>query len=204
VAGGDLLAAADQAGGGPGGEADPPAGTAHPQQFAGRSVVVGGEYDAERGQDDVELAVAEGQILGVGLLGPKLQALDGGAAGGHVEEPGDEVSRGHVCSPAGGGQRRVAAAGGDIEHTVARMDVDRAGEPLADDHLGGAHPCEVTVGPDLLLVHAEPPFDTGPINSLHRSSNDMAATVPECPRTSRGDARTCHHADASRPRPPAW
>src|SRR4029079_17662252 len=86
----------------PGGQADAAAGTAAPEQLGGRAGLVGGEDDAERGQDDVEGGVGERQVLGVGLPGFQFQALDLGAAGGGFPGRGDEVGGGFAGSPAGG------------------------------------------------------------------------------------------------------
>ena len=51
-----------------------------------------------------------------------------------------------------GGERRVAVAGGDVEHALAGAHVDGFGERFADDLQRGADDGEVAAGPGGLLA----------------------------------------------------
>ena len=55
-----------------------------------------------------------------------------------LEQRGHVVGRGHLAAAAGSRERRVAVAGGDIEHALARAHVERFAELFADDLQRGA------------------------------------------------------------------
>ena len=102
--------------------------------------------------DDVEAAVLEGQVLGVGLDELDLEALGGRPLAAALEQGRDVVGADRVAP--GAPRRRdraVAAAAGDVEHALVGDDVERLGEVLGaliDD--AGDHR-EVALRPDLLL-----------------------------------------------------
>ena len=70
-----------------------PPGPAHAQQLVGHRLMVGGEDRAERGGDDVELPVGEGQRLRVGLDPLQLHPVRLGLAAARLEVLGREVRR---------------------------------------------------------------------------------------------------------------
>ena len=100
----------------------------------------------------VEAAVAEGQRLGIRLLEGDGQALGGGAFAAALEQRVDVIRRGHVRESPRRGERRVAVAGGDVEHALARAQVDRLAQAFADDLQRGADDGVVAGGPHRLLA----------------------------------------------------
>ena len=76
--------------------------------------------------------VLEGQVLGVGLDPLELQPGGLRAATARVQQLGRQVARGHPRPGVRRGQRRVAGAGGDVEHPHARADAGRRDEPRAE------------------------------------------------------------------------
>ena len=116
-----------------------PPGPAHAQELVGHCLMVGGEHRAERGGDDVELAVAERQRLGVGLDPLELDSPRAGLAAARLEVLRREV-RGHDLRPGlGGADGHVARAGGHVEHALAGGDPARLHEhrPELPDRLLG-------------------------------------------------------------------
>ena len=99
---------------------DPAAGPNHTHQLRGCPVVVGGEHDADRRDDDVEAAVRERQLLSGGVDEVDVQLLRGGAPAGDVEQVGHVVDPGHPGADPGGSQGGVAGAGGDVEDVSRR------------------------------------------------------------------------------------
>ena len=69
-----------------------------------------------------------------------------------LEQCADIVGRDDVGEAAGGGERRVAVAGGDVEHALVAAQVDRLAQRLADDLQGGADDGVVARAPGELLA----------------------------------------------------
>lgn len=115
--------------------------------FVRHSLLIGREHRAERGQHDVERGVLEGERLSVGDLRLEREALDVGAPSRELERGFREVAGSHARAAPCGRQRGVAASRCDVEHALARMDVDGLTEQLPDDHVPGAYAGEVTAGP---------------------------------------------------------
>jgi hypothetical protein len=119
--------------GGPAGDGDHAAGSAHPHELRRGALVVRREHDAERGDHGVERGVLEWQVLGVaydpvdvveargvGDLTPTRHEL------GHVVEAHD------LGAAAGGGHGRVARAPRYVEHPRTRDDVSAIAQHLRD------------------------------------------------------------------------
>ena len=114
--------------------------------------VVGREHHAEGRQHGVEAGIVERQRLGVGDLEAHGQAFGVRALAALLEQRRHVVGGGHVGKAARRGQRRVAVAGGDVEHALAGADVGGLGERLADDLQRRADDGEVAAGPGGLLA----------------------------------------------------
>jgi hypothetical protein len=125
--------------------------TADPQELAGSPLLVRGEHHAEVGEHHVEGAVRERQGLGVALAEVERQAVGGGAG----EQRGDVVDAGHLGEAAGRGERGVAVPARDVEHTLARPQVDRLAQRLADDLERGAHDRVVPRLPGVSLLRLD-------------------------------------------------
>lgn len=69
-----------------------------------------------------------------------------------LEQRPDIVGRHDLGEAAGGGERRIAVTGGDVEHTLVAAQVDRFAERLADDLQGGAHDGVIAGAPGDLLA----------------------------------------------------
>ena len=78
-----------------------------------------------------------------------------GARGTLVEQARHVVGRRHHAAAARGGERRVAVAGGNVEHALVEAQVERLGELLADDLQGGADDGVVAARPGGLLAGLE-------------------------------------------------
>ena len=61
-------------------------------------------------------ASSNGRLLGVGLDPVELEPGGVRAAAARVQQFGCQIARGHLRPGAGGGQRGIAGAGGDVEH----------------------------------------------------------------------------------------
>ena len=118
----------------------------------------------------VERAVLVREVLGVGHLGGDVQAVGLGAPLRQAEQRVDVVGARHVGTAAGGGERRVAVAGRDVEHLGAGGDVDRFAERLADDLQRGADHGVVAGGPRGLLLGLDLPEIVGAERGGHGSS----------------------------------
>ena len=138
---------ADEALGRVGDEADPAARPGDPGELVRRALLVGREHRAEHRCHDVEARVAERQRLGIGLDVVGGQALDLGPAARPIEQRGHVVDADDRAAAARGGHRGVAAAGGDVEDGLGRMDVERFDEQLGH---------EQDLGPDHVVVAARP------------------------------------------------
>ena len=143
---------ADEAVGRPAGEGDRAAGPADAQQLGGRPLVVGREHRAEDGRDGVERRVGERQRLGVALEQLDVEALGGGALAAALEQRRHVVDADRGAAVPGGGDGGVAAAGGDVEHAPAGVQVGGVAEVLGDEHDAGGDDGEVAARPGLLLA----------------------------------------------------
>ena len=118
----------------------------------GGLLLVGREHDAESGEHDVEARIGEGQSLGIGFLEGDRQAVGLGAAASALEQGADIVGRHDVGEAAGGGQGRIAVAGGDVEDALVAAQIDGLAERLADDLQRGADDGIVAGTPGELLA----------------------------------------------------
>ena len=129
-----------------------PPGLQHTQHLARRALVIRREHHAEGGQHDVEAAVVERQCLGIGHLKLHGQIFRTRALAPFVQQRRHIVGRGHVGEATCRRKRRVAVAGGDIEHTLAGAHIGGFGERFADDLQRGTDDGEVAAGPGGLLA----------------------------------------------------
>ena len=75
-----------------------------------------------------------------------------GALAAALEECGDVVGRHDLGEAPGGGQGRIAVAGGDVEDALVAAKVDRLAQALAHDLQRGAHDGIVAGAPGDLLA----------------------------------------------------
>ena len=147
-----LNSCADEALRRPVGEADLAAGTADAQQLARGLLLVRREHDAEGREHHIEARIREGQRFGVGLLEGDRQAFGLGALAAALEKRADIVGRHDVGEAAGGGERRIAVAGGDVEDVLVAAEIDGLAQRLADDLQGRADDGVVAGAPGDLLA----------------------------------------------------
>ena len=114
--------------------------------------LVGREHDAEGRKHDIEAGVGEGKRLRVGFLEGDRQAVGFGTFAPAVEQRADIVRRHDVGEAAGGGERRIAVAGGDVEDALVAAEIDGLAERLADDLQRGADDGVVAGAPGDLLA----------------------------------------------------
>ncbi len=125
-----------------GGEVEHPnraPGPAHAQHLVGDRLMVRGEDRPERRRDNVELAGAKGESLGVGFDPLQLDPLRLRLAAAGLEVLGREVGSHNFGPGQGGPDSRVPCAGGDIEHALTRRDsarLDQHRPDLPDRRLG--------------------------------------------------------------------
>ena len=143
---------ADEAFGRPVRHADLAAAPADAEHLAGRLELVGREHHAEGRDHGVERAALEGKLLGVGDLEVDVQAFRVGPGAAALEQGLDVVGRGDVAPAAREGERRIAVAGGHVEHLGVGGEVQGLGQVLADDLQGGADPGIVAGGPGGILL----------------------------------------------------
>jgi hypothetical protein len=96
--------------------------TADAHELVGCLLVVRSEHHADRRHHDVERCVGERQMLGVGLRPVERESGLVGAGAPGLEQLGGQVARDDAGAALGGMQRRVAGAGGDVEHLLAGGD----------------------------------------------------------------------------------
>ncbi len=101
-------------------------------------LLIGREHDAEGGKHDVEARRHEGEILRIRFLEGDGEAVGLGALAAALQKRPDIVGRHDLGEAAGGGERRIAVAGGDIEDALIAAEIDRLAQRLADDLQGGA------------------------------------------------------------------
>jgi recombination protein RecR len=108
------------------------AGPGHAYELGRCPLVVGGEHRADDRCRRVKGAVRKRELLHVPEPERDLEPLGGGALEAPVEERRNVVDRRHLAAEAGGGNRHVAAAAGDVEHARAGAEIRRVGEVLRD------------------------------------------------------------------------
>ena len=102
-----------------------------------------------------KLRIGERQRLGVGLREvDRSAARPRRARAAALEQRRHVVGRGHLAPAARGGERRVAVAGGDVEHLAAGAQIERLAELLADDLQGRADDGVVAGRPGALLARS--------------------------------------------------
>jgi hypothetical protein len=136
----------------PVGEADLASAPANAKQLRRSLVLVGREHDAEGGDDHIEAGVGEGQRLGVRFLELDRKALGAGADAPTLEEARHVVRRDHIAPTAGCGKRNIAVAGGDIQHLLARANVERFAQLLSDNLQCRADDGIISGGPGAMLA----------------------------------------------------
>ena len=138
---------------------DRAAGPADPEQFVRDGLMVGREHGAERGRDDVELAVRERQRLRVGDDPLDLDTSPASLLLAGRETLRRQVGGDDVRARLGRADRDVAGAGGDVEHVLPGLDPAGLGELRADTpHHLLREPVIVAERPDrarrrLLILH---------------------------------------------------
>ena len=128
----DLEHLADEAVGRPRREPDAAARARDARQLGRGLLVVGREHGAEDRERGVEGRVRHRDVLGVALDQVDVEALGLGAAPAAVEQRGHVVDADDVAAVAGRGDRRVAAAAGDVEDAPAGLRVDGVEERVGD------------------------------------------------------------------------
>ena len=106
-----------------------PPGCADADHLVGRLLMVRREHDSDRGHDDVKGLVVEREILGIGLDPLEGDALRLGPRPARLEQVGGEVAGRDLRTGLGGGDRRVAGAGRDVEHLHPLADPGGLDEP---------------------------------------------------------------------------
>ena len=135
----------------PAGEGDRAARTADAEELRGRLLVIGREHRAEDGGDGIEGRVRERQCLGVALDELDLEPLGGGPQAALLEQGRHVVDADGRAAEPGGRDRRVAAAGGDVEDAPAGVQVGGVAELLGDDLDLRRDDGEIAARPGLLL-----------------------------------------------------
>jgi len=134
------------------GHPDAPAGLGHPQQLRRGFRLIGGEHRAEDRHRHIELAVVEGQVLGVGLDELDPEPLRRGAFPAPLQQRRHVVGADDAAPTAPRRRdRTVAAAAGDVEHPLVGDDVEPVREALGDRVDERRDHREVAFGPDPLL-----------------------------------------------------
>ncbi len=96
--------------------------------------MVGGEHRAEDRGHGIERAVRERKLLGIALDEVDDQAFCFRAEAAFLEQRGHIVDAHGDAAVARGGDRGVAAAGGDVENVPARAQIGGVAELLGDEH----------------------------------------------------------------------
>ncbi len=143
---------ADEAVRRPVGHADLAAWTADADELARGLHLVRREHDAEGRKHDIEAVVREGKRFRIGFLEGDRQAVGFGTFAAALEQRADVVRRHDVGEAAGGGERRIAVAGGDVEDALVAAEIDGLAEHLADDLQRGAYQGVVAGAPGDLLA----------------------------------------------------
>ena len=119
------------------------------------AVLVGREHHPEGGDDDVEAGVGKRQRLRIGLAELDAEPVGVGALAGALEQGRHVVGRDHLAPAPRGGKRDVAVAGSDVEHLLARAQVEGFAQLLADDLQGRADDGIVAGRPCSLLARLD-------------------------------------------------
>ncbi len=128
-----------------------PPGRQTRRSSAAAFVVIGREHRAEDGGDGIEGRVRERQCLGVALDELDLEPLGGRPLAALLEQGRHVVDADGRAAEPGGRDRRVAAAGGDVEDAPAGVQVGGVAELLGDDLDLRRDDGEVAARPGLLL-----------------------------------------------------
>ena len=102
-----------------------------------------------------KLASANGSASASATWNVHVEPLGARALGAALEQRRHVVGRRHLAAAARRGERRVAVAGGDVEHALVAAQVAGFGERLADDLQRGADDGVVAAGPGQLLAGLE-------------------------------------------------
>jgi hypothetical protein len=116
----------------------------HVRTIVGCPLLIRREHRPERGEHHIEHFVLERQRLRIGHRRCQAEPLALGACLGDLQKGLDEVAGGHASAATRGGDRGVAAARRNVEHTLTCVHVDRAAQQLADEHQPGADSRKVT------------------------------------------------------------
>jgi hypothetical protein len=108
---------------------------------------------------DIEAPI-QGKRLGIGFLERDGQALGVSTFAPTLKQRAHVVRRYDVGETAGGGERRIAVAGGDVEDTLVAAKIDGLAQHLADNLQRGADHRVVAAAPGGLLSA----LDRGEIN----------------------------------------
>ena len=109
-------------------DANAATGAQHAHDLVGRALMIRRKHRAERRQHYIEAAVRKRQFLDVGLLESDDEALGARALTALVEQRRHIVGRGDAGEAARSGERRVAVAGCDVEHSFVGTHVDGFGQ----------------------------------------------------------------------------
>jgi hypothetical protein len=126
----------DEALGRPAHDPDATTGTDDAHELVGGAGMVRREHDPDARERDVELAVREGQRLGVRLSPLDVEPAAVRRPPARLEQRRREVRRDDACARERRGQRRVPRPGRDVEHPLPRPDpqgVDERGPEAGDD-----------------------------------------------------------------------
>ena len=110
------------------------------------------EHHAEGRKHGVIAAVVERQVFGVGDMEVHLQALGGGTSATFFQQLRHVVCRRDFGKTAGSGERGIAVAGIDIEHTLTGADIGGLGQGFTDELKRHADDGKVAAGPGRLLT----------------------------------------------------
>jgi hypothetical protein len=114
--------------------------------------VVRSEHGTEDRDDRVEGRVGERNLLGVGLTQVESEPFGSRALATALEQGGHVVDAGDDGADACGGERCVAASGGDVEHGRAGTQIGLVDQALGDRHDQGRDLGEVAARPGRLLA----------------------------------------------------
>jgi len=101
------------------------AGLADAGELARRRRLIRRKHDAERGDHHIERGVGKWQVFGVRLLKQNCVTLRLCASPPRLEQRYYVVGGGDLAPATRGGQRGIAVAGGDIEHTLPGAQIER-------------------------------------------------------------------------------
>ena len=111
-----------------------PPGLGDAHQLGGGLLVVRGEHRPEHRGHRVERAVGERQRLRVALEQGHVEPFGGRPLAAAVEQARDVVDADRLAAEPCGRDGRVAAAGCDVEHVPAGVEVGRVDQLLRDEH----------------------------------------------------------------------